>query len=262
MAPNYKGRRLVDNDGNIYVFECALDVNSDMVEDILLSTEQGITKLVGYRLVIDGVYRDMADQAVAPQSKYNFYKKIEVFSEAQNVSLEDFSTTMKDLIEKARVSRIGRPRITSWKGEPVYEDPRGYYIKRSITCSAEGCESIIEGTMRLSTDTEGDITRGQNFIPNSKEVQRARPGSKLWMCPACSAKSIPVPATAVLSPIEPVAEPVVPDQPEAKKKKVVITDKKSRLLSRLAELSDVHCEVSSDYLKGFLSASMEILMGD
>lgn len=256
MAPNYRGVRLIDGDGNQYVFECSLDVNASHVEDILLTTDQGISKLVGYKLALDGIFKDMEDQRVEPQTKFNFYKKINIFDAEQNVSQEEFGRTMQDLIAKAKVSRIGKVKITSWKGEQVFEDARGYYLKRSIKCHGQGCSNKIEGTIRLSTDPEGAITRGQNFIPNDSRVTRARVGSKLWMCPECAVVSIPVP---VSEPSEP-AQLTLPVESE----KVVKApkSKKDKLLKKLAELSDVSCVVSSDYLKGYLSASLEILQGD
>lgn len=258
MAPNYKGVRLIDRDGNQYVFECSMDVNANLVEDILLTTEQGITKLVGYRLALDGIFKDMEDQPVVPQTKYNFYKRINIFDEGQTVSQEDFGKAMIDLIAKAKISKIGKIKITSWKGEPVFEDARGYFLKRTIDCNAEGCSKKIDGVIRLSTDPEGAITRGQNFVPNDKRVTRARPGSKHWMCPACSVVSIPVPV--VEEPIEPVVE--VPTEPVEKPTKSIKTSSREKLLNKLAKLSDADCTVSAEYLKGYLSASLEFLKGE
>lgn len=265
MAPNYKGVRLVDSDGNQYTFECSMDVNSSVVEDVLLSTQQGITKLVGYKLALDGIFKDMEDQIVEPQTKYNFYKKINIFDEGQTVSQEEFGETMKDLIAKAKVSRIAKVKVVSWKGEPVLEDKRGYYLKRSMKCAANACSNRVEGTIRLSTDPEGTITRGQNFMPSDSRSTRARAGSKLWMCPSCSVVSIPVPQVLQADPIEStsaVDEAKVVAAPKEEKAPKTPKVSKDRLLAKLAKLSDVDCEVPAEYLKGYLSASLEILRGE
>lgn len=260
MAPNFKGIRLTDRDGNTYAFQCSMDTNINLVEDILLSTQQGISKLVGYKLVIDGIYKDPEDQKIENQALFNFYKKLEVFSEGQTVSQEEFGKVMSDLLAKAKESKINQVRFKSWKGEPVEQDGRGYFLRRTIECGIPECSNKITGTIRLSLNTEGDISRGQNFEPDDKNVHRARQGSKKWLCPTCAVKSIAPPVANESLVIIPEADtPGFDFVAEKTKPKAKVSTKKEKLLKRLTELADEKSQVSAEYLRGFLSASLEVL---
>lgn len=246
MTKDFNGIRVIDGDKNVYVFNCSLDTNIDSVQDVLLSTLEGISKLIGYRLVIDGVYKDMDDQVVANQKLFNLYNRLEV---GNDMSKEEFGKSMKDIIEKAKISKIGGVRFTTWHGEQVYTDSRGMYVKRSINCCAYGCSNIITGKVRLSLDLNGNISRGQSFTPDDSNVQRYKQGSKKRMCPDCAVKYIKVPKL-----------PEIPSETHEDALGVdAIVTESNPIESGLSKLID-HCKdsgISGEFIKGYVMALVE-----
>lgn len=195
---DYYGRKLIDAKDNVFVVQIPLDVNPDKVEDILLAAQEGIVKFLAYKLKGD-VYKDPEHNELGDAAKgYNapFWKKLLVYDPDQQVTDEEFAKAMEALLKitKDKASKIGKVRVTSWFDHPVEYNKQGFpFIRWNIPCSAEGCGNKITGIRPLSSDEKGNITRPQQFHPDSKEAQRVRQGSKNWLCPHCAVKHIPPP---------------------------------------------------------------------
>lgn len=83
--------------------------------------------------------------------------------------------------------------------------------------------------------SDGVISRAQSFVPYDKESQRARPGSKQWLCPSCVARSVPIPEHLQVKSI-----PETVEQPEEEAKieeKVVKSSIPKNSLEKLLELA-------------------------
>jgi hypothetical protein len=260
--PRYLGRKLIDQQGNMYMFDVPPDVNADDIQDVLLTAGQGVTKLLAYRLVGD-TYRDVQHEEIADATRrYNFFKKLFI-AESSDLTMEEFGVQMKHLIERARESRIGKVQVTEWSGFPVKQDGRGYYIEREVPCSGEACESVVKGFQRLSLGENDMISRAQSFIPADSNATRRKEGSKKWLCPACSVRH-------VAPPVEVASEPVVlaTQEPEdapgtiIKKKEGKGLPLKQKVLKRLLDLSSDSSTCDGQYLKGFVNAAMLILQDE
>lgn len=260
MSKDFKGVRVIDGDNNCYLFQCSLDTNVNSVKDILLSALEGITKFIGYKLVIDGVYKTSEDQVLEHQVSFNFYKRLEAFGEGQDISKEEFGNALKEIIAKAKVSKINSVKVTSFHGEPVLSDSRGFYLKRSVNCCVYGCTNIIQGKARLSfsSDGSGNLSRTQNFIPDDSNAQRYKTRSKKLLCPTCAVKQIPVPVPEVEIPLEipPEVHEVAAEEPEIKTGGNGIGENEN-VLKRLLDVCN-NRELSAEFVRGYLSATLEL----
>lgn len=245
MTPPVSYRKLIDSNDNVYVVAIPGDVDPNSVEDILIAAQEKIVTILAYRLKGD-VYRDMQHQELGTKGKsYNgpAYKKLFVYDPDQSISDEDFGTAMSALLNKAKddSSKIGKIRITEWQGEPVLYDKKGFpFVERTTPCSAKGCNHVITGRQQVSTDKDGTATRLQHFIPNDKDAKRAKMGSKLWLCGACSVRHI-----------EPPSPPPAPDryqssEPEEKK------ETSGDVFATMLELSQPTSDVDPQFFKGFV----------
>lgn len=254
-APDTFYRKLVDAAGNIYVVAVPVDVNPSSVEDILIGANEGIVKLLAYRLV-DDVYRG-PDQMplVEAGKKFNSftYKKLEVFADGK-VSKKDFSNAMQHLIQRYKEdsSKIGKIRVEQWGGHKILKNPTtgSYYIEREISCNATGCDHTIKGILPLTLDESGNVARTQSFKPYDKSAARVRQGSKLWFCGDCSVTHIEPPAPpAVQTPVEnKEAEAATPPTEEKKRQGQLPPD----ILEILEGMSDPTADTDPTYFKGFV----------
>lgn len=189
-------RKLVDRAGNIYCVEIPQDVDPESPEDILIASQDGIIKLLAYKLETDAVYRAPINNEEVSAKKYTFYKKLFVAELLPNLSQQEFGALMEAMIAKAREQRINKVRLTQFEGRPVEQDTKGYFVRKSIEC--EGCSKELKGIQRLSMNGEGtDFTRLQMFEPEDTKAVRLRPGARKMLCSSCAPHSVPIPDPAV-----------------------------------------------------------------
>ena len=249
-------RKLVDKNNHAWCLAIpSEDVNPDSVVEIIHAAHDGIVRLLGYRLEGDEGYRLPADNSLVHNAKaFSFFKKLAV----EGVEQEDFAEAMQTLIDKAKESKIGRPKVTTWEGKPIQMDQRGPYIEWSIPCNM--CGTSIEGIKRIS-QSEGQYTRSQAFTPYDDKVEQLRPGSKLKVCSGCVPKHL-TPSEANL-PFPTVEEVKIEEQikaVEAEKEVVKVrATRRKEGLDELMELAKPGSDVDPVFLRGMLYGVLKTL---
>lgn len=250
-------RKLIDKQGNIYCVEIPPDVDPENTEEVLLAAQEGIIKLLAYKLVGD-VYRRPADNVELENGgkSFTFYKKVNVFEVMPSLTQEDFGQIIEKMLAGSRNQRINKVRLTTFEGKEVFQDQRGYYIKRVTPCAL--CEAEITGTQRLSMNGE-EFTRAQMFEADDPKVKRHRPGSKKLICAKCAPIQIALPE---LQPQNPEAEvehmhilqAMEPPKVEVEKPKV---DKNKRAMQKILQQTDMSDERFRGYVMGVLETLLD-----
>lgn len=251
-------RKLVDSKGHQWCLAVpSADVDADNVAEILNAVHDGIVRLLGYKLDGDEGYRLPADNSLIQNPKsFSFFKKVSV----EGVDQTDFAEAMQALIDKAKESKIGKPKVTTWEGKLIQFDPRGPYIEWSIPCNV--CGVTINGIKRIS-QSEGQYTRSQAFTPFDSKVEQLRPGSKLKVCSSCAPKHLHPSEIGLNVPtVEEVKVEALKEAVEAEKEVVKAkTSVKKSLTDEMLEMVKPNSEVDPQFLKGmmyfFLKANKE-----
>ena len=247
--PRELTRKLVDNKGHLWCLAIpSEDVNADSVVEIIHAAHDGIVRLLGYKLDGDEGYRLPADNSIVQNAKaFSFFKRLPV----EGVEQEDFAEAMQALIDKAKESKIGKPKVTTWEGKPILFDERGPYIKWALPCNM--CEKPIDGIKRIS-QSEGQYTRSQAFTPFDDKVVQLRPGSKHKVCSSCAPTHLhPSEAGLPFPTVEEVKVEAQIKAVEAEKEEVkAVVSRKKDVLDELMDLAKPNSDIDPVFLKGML----------
>jgi hypothetical protein len=165
---------------------------------------------------------------------------------------------MQTLIDKAKESKIGRPKVTTWEGKLIQFDSRGPYIEWSVPCNV--CGVTINGIKRIS-QSEGQYTRSQAFTPFDSKVEQLRPGSKLKVCSSCTPVHItPQEANLPFPTVEEVKMEEQKASTEAAKEEVKAKVRvKKDSLDELLDLAKPGSEVDPMFLRGMVYGVLKTL---
>lgn len=181
-------RKLVDSEGNQYMFEVAPDADAHSVADVLMAHDQQLAKLIAFKLRND-VWKDLNHAPIGPAAaRYSHPAYKLVVTDKQ----EEFSVRMKRVldVQRERNERINRPKVTHYQGAKIQHDANGAYVVREQRCHANGgCKNVIVGVQRIGME-DGKVKYAQTFTPTTEGAVRVREGSKYFFCPECAPRRI------------------------------------------------------------------------